>query len=432
MSNFEESYRIKSMSVDEVLGTIRDGDRIFTGLYNTEPKAIMKRMHEIAGRVKDVDLWMTNDMGDYPIISMEGTEGSVNLRSGFIGRNFRKAAAFKHIDYIPNDLHRTIELINSFRPITVYIGTAAPMNEEGYLSLGPSAQLEVDALRSADRVILEVNRNNPFTYGDTLVHIDEVTAVVESDEPNYTMPEIGYSKEDEIIGGYVASLIKDGDCIQLGLGGTPTAIGKALTGKHDLGAHTELFGDTMMELAKQGVLNNSKKNINTGKVSTAFCWGSEELYEFIDHNEDVEIRSSSYINDPFVIAQNDNMVSINAAIGVDLTGQICSETIGTKQYSGSGGAMDFAYGALHSKGGRGIIALHSSAKGGQISKISAMLSPGSAVTIPRSLVDHVVTEYGIARLRGRSLSERAKELIAVAHPNFREELTVQAKEIGLL
>ncbi|MBQ0079299.1 MAG: acetyl-CoA hydrolase/transferase family protein [Eubacterium sp.] len=430
--NYQEQYASKLLTVDECLASIKSGDQIFTGLYNVEPKLILSRIHEIVGKVEDVNLWLTNEMQAYPVIGMKEAEGSVNIRSAFLGKVLRKTQTEKQIDFVPNDLHNTIRIINSNKPLTIFMGTCAPMNEDGYFSLGTSCQLEADAIKTADRVILEVNPNSPFTYGDTLVHIDQVDAVVESNEPNLTMPAISASPEDEIIGEYCASIINDGDCIQMGLGGTSTVIGMKLMDKHDLGVHTEIFSDTMLELMKKGAINNSKKTINTGKVTTAFCWGSQELYDFIDHNEEIQFRSSSYVNDPFVIAQNDNLVSINTALQVDLTGQICSESMGSKQFSGAGGALDFAYGAFHSKGGRGIIALNSTAKKGTLSKITPQLTPGAAVTIPRNTADYVITEYGIAHLKGCSLRERALKLIAISHPDFREELTHQAKALGLI
>jgi acyl-CoA hydrolase len=251
-------------------------------------------------------------------------------------------------------------------------------------------------------------------------------------ETSYPVSEETPPRSNEVsrrIAAHVASLIRDGDCIQLGIGGIPNAVGKLLLEKNDLGIHTEMLTSTMGELIRAGVVTNRRKTINPGKAIGAFAWGDRALYELLADNPAVEFRRAAYTNDPFVIAQNDNMVSVNTALEIDLTGQICSESIGSRQYTGTGGASDFAYGAYHSRGGRGIIALPSTADDGRISRIAARLTPGAVVSISRNLTDYVVTEFGVARLRDRTVYQRVHDLIEIAHPDFRQELRDQAKAL---
>lgn len=431
MDYFAE-YNEKKRTVEECLETIKSGDRIFSGFYGGEPRSILRKLHTIADRVEGVELWKATDMEDYPVLTDPAMEGHIDFCSIFIGSTGRKVYGTRHIDYLPNDLHLLMPLRNQHRPCNIYMTTVSPMDEDGFFTLGCWAQTEMDAMEAADTVIVEVNSTAPRTFGETKIHIDQVDLLVESDVQIFEKELPSFTEVEESIGQYVASLIKDGDCIQLGIGGTSNVVARELKSKKDLGIHSEMFTDSMMELMKLGVINNSKKTINTGKTTVSFAWGSKELYEFIDGNEDIEFHRSTYVNDPFVIAQNDNMVSINTTLQVDLYGQVCSESIGNRLYSGTGGAFDFAYGALHSKGGRGIVAVPSTAKGGSISRISPMLTEGAFVSITRNVVDNIVTEYGIAPMRGRSNSERARNLIAVAHPDFREELKAQAKHLGIL
>ena len=254
-------------------------------------------------------------------------------------------------------------------------------------------------------------------------------------EYNHDLPVLPPVQLDEVsktIGGLIAERIPDGACLQLGIGAIPDATGMALKAKHDLGIHTEMFTDSMVELIECGAVNNSKKQIHRGKTVTTFAFGSQRIYDYIDDNPAVEILPVEYVNDPDVICQNDNMISINAAVEVDLFGQVCAESVGTKHMSGSGGQIDYVRGACQSRGGKSFIAFTSTAKGGTISKIKPILTPGAVVTTSKNDVDYIVTEYGVAHLRGRSLGERARQLIAIAHPDFRDELTFEAKKRGIM
>ena len=287
-------------------------------------------------------------------------------------------------------------------------------------------------IEKAKRVFVEVNRHQPRAVCGTQLHVSQVDAIVEHD---VELPVLPAPKLDELsltIGGYIAEQIPDGACIQLGIGAIPDATGMALKAKHDLGIHTEMFTDSMVELIECGAVNNSKKQIHVGQSVTTFAFGSKRMYDFIDDNPGIAILPVDYVNDPAVICQNDNMISINAALEVDLWGQVCAESVGTKHMSGTGGQVDYVRGACQSKGGKSFIAFSSTAKGGTISKVKPILTPGAVVTTSKNDVDYIVTEYGVAHLRGESLASRARQLIAIAHPDFRDELRFEAKKRGIL
>jgi acyl-CoA hydrolase len=307
------------------------------------------------------------------------------------------------------------------------------MNEvSGFMSLGLSNVYEMDILEKADYTVLEVNDKVPWTHGETQVHISQADVVTES---SWAIPDLSVVEpaQTEIqIAQYIADLVRDGSTVQIGIGGIPNAVAKLLKNKKDLGVHTEMFTESMIELFENGIINNSKKSLWRGKFVCAFALGSQNMYRWIDNNPGVWIMRGSYVNDPFVIAKNDNMVSINTAIAVDLTGQVCSESLGVKQFSGSGGQLDTHRGAVKSKDGKGIIALRATAKKGTLSTIVPMHSPGSVVTVPRHDVDYVVTEFGVAHLRGKSVAQRVKALVNIAHPDFREQLLKQSYDLGYL
>lgn len=429
--NVKNEYEEKKITVEECLDKIHSKDKIFVGFYGGEPRTILREIHKIADRVWDVEIWKATDMEDFPVFMMPEMKDHIEMRSIFYGKTARNMQDAKMIDYFPNDLHNCMQLKNEQDPCNIFMVTVAPMDAEGYFTLGSWVQIERDALEAADTVIVEVNPNAPRTFGDTAIHISEIDYLIETDAALPVLPPPTFTEVEERIGENVAELIRDGDCIQLGIGGTSNVVAKKLVDKKDLGIHSEMFTDSMMELMQLGVINNSKKNINTGLAVASFAWGSPQLYQFLDHNSDIIFKRSSYVNNPFVIAQNHNMVSINTTLQVDLTGQICSESIGPRQYSGTGGAFDFAYGALHAQGGRGIVAVPSTAKQGTVSRISPMLTEGAMVSITRNVADHIVTEYGVARMRGRTIRQRAKNLIAIAHPDFREELKKKAEYLLL-
>ena len=313
----------------------------------------------------------------------------------------------------------------------VFWGAVTPMQEKsGYFNLGISNVYEHDVIEMADMVVLEVNPHVPHMHGETQVHINQVDLITEYENPLPTIPIPQPSEVEEQIAGHIAGLVNDGACLQIGIGGIPNAVAKLLKTKNDLGIHTEMFTESMIELFNEGVITNLKKNFWPGKIVCTFAMGSQDMYDWIDDNPGVLVLKGRYVNDPYVIAQNDNMVSINTAISVDMTGQVCSESLGSVQYSGTGGQLDTHRGAIMSKGGTGIIALRSTAKKGTVSTITPALAQGSIISVPRHDIDTVVTEYGVAKLRGRTVSARANALINIAHPDFREELRAEARKLG--
>jgi acyl-CoA hydrolase len=306
------------------------------------------------------------------------------------------------------------------------------MDKHGYFSLANSASYSPAMIDKAKRIFVEVNVNQPRAVCGPQLHISQIDAIVENNIELPVLPPVVLDDVSITIGNLIAEQIPDGACIQLGIGAIPDATGMALKSKHDLGIHTEMFTDSMVELIECGAVNNSRKQIHKGKSITTFAYGSKRIYDYIDDNPAIELLPVDYVNDPNVICQNDNMISINAALEVDLWGQVCAESVGTKHMSGSGGQIDYVRGACQSKGGKSFIAFTSTAKGGTISKVKPILTPGAVCTTSKNDVDYIVTEYGLAHLRGKSLGERAKALIAIAHPDFRDELTFEAKKRGIL
>ena len=312
-------------------------------------------------------------------------------------------------------------------------------DKHGYVSLSLSNTYEMRMIEKADLVILEINPNMPYTLGDVQLHVRDIDYMIKVDYQPPVMPDAPFSEKDAVIGKYIADMVPDGSCIQLGIGGIPNAVAEALKTKNDLGVHTEMLTTGMMKLAKMGVITGKYKQINKGKMVAAFAMGEPELYEFMDYNPSIAIMDGAWVNDPYVIAQNDNQVSINTTIEVDLTGQCASESLGSRQFSGTGGQADTAIGAQMSKNGKSIIALYSTAmvkdKDGnrhEVSKIVPQLMAGATVSLSRNDVDRVVTEYGVAELRGTDIRERVERLIAIAHPKFREELHDDAVRVGIL
>lgn len=427
--NYQEIYQSKLGTLEGALELIRSGDVIGTPIYGNEPSQFLRNLHTIAPRVENVSLWTMLMSDNYQVMTDNSLAGRINIYTYFYNNNCRDGHASRRFQYVPADLHRVDETIATAKKANVFVAAVSPMDEHGNVYLSFDMQAGVQLFRTAERVIFEINSNIPRVFGETALPIERADYIYEVNSPLSTAPVPVASPTELKIAENVVSLIKDGDCIQLGIGGMPNAVGEALMDKKDLGIHTEMITSSMGKLLTAGVVNNSRKNFNRGKTVGAFAWGDQNLYDYMAENPSVMLRQVAWVNNPANIARNDNMVSVNTAIQVDLTGQICSESMGVRQYSGSGGALDFAYGAMHSKGGRGIIALASTAKNGTVSKIQPILSPGAAVTIPRNSADFIVTEYGIAPLRGRSLRQRVENLIAVAHPDFRAELRKQADEL---
>jgi acetyl-CoA hydrolase len=351
----------------------------------------------------------------------------------FISHNTRKAVQEGRADFTPVLLSEFPLLFkNKVLPVNVAFVHLSPPDQHGYCSFGVEVGLSKSPAESADIIIAEVNEQMPRTLGDSFIHVSAIDAIVPVDYPLPELP-MGAGKATETvqkIAGYIAELIPDGATMQMGIGAIPDAVLNHLFDKKDLGIHTELFSDGVIDLVEAGVLTNARKTIHPGKIVAGFILGTEKLYQWVHNNPLIEFLRTEYVNDPFVIARNERMVAINSAIEVDLTGQICADSIGTKLYSGVGGQLDFIYGASRSRGGIPIIALPSKAK--DISRIVPTLKKGAGVITTRSHVHYVVTEYGVAELYGKTIQQRAKELIRIAHPEFRDQLTRDAKELHYL
>ncbi|KYZ76460.1 acetyl-CoA hydrolase [Anaerosporomusa subterranea] len=412
--------------MDEALALIKSGDEIVAGFCGGEPMAILKQLHTIKDRVTDVTVWYSLGMGKYEFFTNPELKLHFTTNSWFHGFGAREAHSLGTVSFQPGHLHNAFTRKIEVKPPNVFIGTVTPMDQHGYVKTSLSVLYEKTFVEHADLVIMEVNPHLPNVGGDTELPIDLVDYFVEVDRPIPVLPTAEVQELDKIIGGYVASLVNDGDTIQLGIGGIPNAVALAFMDKKDLGVHTEMITSSMAALAEAGVITGSKKSLHRGKMIGTFALGNQKLYDFLDGNPSVQLLRGNYVNNPFVIAKNDNMVSINTALQVDLSGQVCSESIGLRTYSGSGGQNDTAEGAIHAKNGRSIIALYSTAKNGTISAIQPWLTPGAAVTLSRNNIDYIVTEYGIAPMKARTIKQRVENLIAIAHPDFRSELREMA------
>lgn len=429
--DFQQQYQKKKGTLDGALSLVHSNDTIIAAMYGCEPVHFLGKLHTIADHVENVMLWSMMVMGHYPVKYDTSLKGKIDIISYFYNDACRKGHDSGRYTMVPLNLHSVAETIIETKRPTIFVAAVSPMAEDGTFSVSFDLQQTQECIDAADIVIFEVNRNIPRVFGECAVSIDRVDYLYEADTPLPISQAPETTEIDRMIAENVASLINDGDCIQLGIGGMPNTVGELLMSKKDLGIHTEMITRSMGKLIDAGVVTNARKTINTGVTIGAFAYGDESLYRNMKENPRLQMRRARYVNDPFVIAQNDNMVSVNTAIEIDLTGQVSSESIGPRQFTGTGGATDFAYGAFHSKGGRGIIALPSTAKNGTVSKICPMLTPGAIVTISRNLTDYIVTEYGIARMRNRTVRQRVENLIAVAHPDFRTELRKQADKMML-
>ncbi len=428
----ERIYDSKFISMDDALAKIKTGDVIAVAAYGNEPVEFLRRLHEIRDRgVRDVTLWIANPQEEYPFLTLDGMEDVVSILSIFYGPGLRKLHSTGRVSFVPNNLHSCSDAILETKRPNVFVGAVTPMDRFGFVCMSTSQQFELEMLDTCETVILEINPRLPYTAGTTRISAEKIDYFVDGERAVSNSPIYPRTPVQEAIAEYAAEMIHDGDCIQLGIGGMPDAVAERLTDRHDLGIYTEMLGTAMGKLMACGAVNNSKKKFHRNRSVAAFTWGTQELYDYVSDNPMIDLLPVKYVNDPFNIAQNENMVSVNTALEIDLTGQVCSETLMGKQYSGTGGACDFAYGAFHAPNGRGIIALQSTAKGGTISRIVPTLYPGSVVSIPRNIVDMVVTEYGVAHLRGKSVRQRVQELIAVAHPDFRAELRKRANELQI-
>ncbi len=431
MTRQQIEYKEKLVTVEEALDSLKDGDIIGTSQCANEPTVFFDAMDRLKGQGKKFRMFAPMCFQPHGFMTDPEFKDVFDTDITFLMGPTRKGREMGLFSYYPGDLHNGAGRWIESNGCTVFIAAATPMDKHGYFMIPLCLIHERAFLEAADRVILQVNPNLPRIYGDTEVHIRDVDMIVEAATPLPILPQSAPTELEQAIGGYVASLVNDGDCIQLGIGGIPDAAAMALMNKHDLGVHSEMITNSMGDLLEAGVINGKKKNFMQGKMVGTFAYGTQKLYDMLDENPSMMMLRGETVNDPQVVSKNDNFVSINACLALDLTGQVCSETIGSRQYSGSGGQADMAVGAAHAKNGRNIIATASTKKGGTVSTISAQLEPGSVVTLGRNQLDYVVTEYGIAPLRGRSIRQRVENLIAVAHPDFRAQLREDAKRLML-
>lgn len=431
--DYKEEYKKKLCDIDTILSKIKSNGSIVVGMAASQPVSFLSNLHKVKDKVENVDVISCLLLKDYEFLLYADKENApFTLESWYLGNPDRPLYKQSKASFIPNNLHAAANDKLQAKHINVFVASATPMDKHGYFSLSLCLVYEKEMIENADIVILEVNSNYPKTYGDTLVHINDVDYVFESNEPLLEVPSIEATEVERKIGENVSELIEDGSTLQIGIGGIPNAIIQFIDNRKELGIHTEMITEGMVDLIEKGIVTNSRKTLFKGKTLGSFVMGTKRLYDFVNENVSIEIRRGSYVNDPYIVAQNEKMISINTCLQVDLSGQVCSESFGYQQYTGTGGQLDMHRGATMSKGGKGIIAMRSTVKNDTISTIMPTLSLGSYVTIPRQDVDYIVTEYGIAHLRGKNSRERALALINIAHPNFRDFLRSEAEKMNLI
>jgi 4-hydroxybutyrate CoA-transferase len=427
-----DDYKKKLVSAEETVSVVKSGDRVYISGNAATPYVLMKALAARKDELTDIELVHVLLLGDDPL-SKPDMEGHFRHNSLFVGPGDRKAINEGRADYVPIFLHQIPSLFTSGQmSLDVAVLHVSPPDEHGFMSLGVEVLASKAAAETAKVVIAQVNDRMPRVLGDSFLHVSRFHKVVEISEPLLQLEKSPFSDVERMIGKYIAELIEDGSTLQLGIGGIPDAVLAALSGRKDLGIHTEMVSDGVMEAIENGIITGAKKNFHPYKVVITFALGSDRLYAFIDNNPVIEAHPTDYVNHPFNIARNDNMIAINSAIEVDITGQVCSDSIGTFIYSGFGGQVDFIRGAAHSKGGKPIIALPSTAKDGEMTRIVPFLKKGAGVVTTRADVRAIVTEYGVAHLWGKNLDERTKALINIAHPKFRPDLIREAKARNLL
>ena len=421
--NWKTYYQEHLTTAEGAVKKIKSGDRVVVAHACGEPSHLLEAMVANADAYRNVEIVNMVAMGKGEYCKPEYAD---NFRHNafFVGGSTRDAIAEGRGDFTPSFFFEIPRQFSTTMPVDVAMVMVTPPDENGMCSLGVSVDYTLEAVKQAKLVIAQVNPQMPWTGPHSLVSVDELDCIVEYEAPLIELapPKIG--EVEKAIGEHCASLVPDGATLQLGIGAIPDAVLLFLKGKKDLGIHSEMFSDGVVELAEAGVITNAQKTLNPGKFVVAFLMGTRRLYDFVDHNPDVELRPVDYVNNPFIIAQNDNLISINSCVQVDLMGQVASETIGPRQISGVGGQVDFVRGASASKGGVSIMAMPSTVKG-KVSKIVPLLDEGAAVTTSRNDIDYVVTEYGVAALKGRTLRQRARALIEIAHPDFRDGLKAE-------
>lgn len=427
-------YNSKIVTPDEAAKAIKSGDNIVVQPGCAAPMELIRAMVKRKDELEDVNIYHILIVGDLPYVQ-PGMEKHFKHKAFFMGGNTRKAINEGRAEFIPIFLSEvTLLFKQGLLNADVALINVSPPDEHGFCSYGIDVGNIKTPAEKAKTVIAQINTEMPRGLGNSFIHVNKIDYIVEHSEPLMELPQIDpNASQEELdvynkIGSYVAEMIEDGSTLQMGIGAIPDAVMSYLKDKNDLGIHTEMFSDGLIDLVEMGIVNGEKKTLHPGKIIAGFVLGTKRSYNFIDNNPVFEFHPQEYVNDPFIIAQNNKMVAINSAIEIDLTGQVCSDSIGTKFYSGIGGQVDFIRGASKSEGGKPIIALPSAAKGGQISRIVPTLKPGAGVVTSRGDVHYVVTEYGVANLHGKTVQERAKALIELAHPDFRDELKSYAKE----
>jgi acetyl-CoA hydrolase len=427
-------YQSRITTAEDAVKVVQSGMRIFLTGNVSVPQKVLAALVDAAPNLKDVEICQALTIGSADYVN-PGMEEHLRVNTLFISHNVRKAVQEGRADFTPVLLSEFPLLFKrGVLPLDVAIIHVSPPDEHGFCSLGVEVGLTKSPAESARILIAEVNQQMPRTLGDSFIHVSRLHHII---PVNYPIPEMAMSEEGNVevvekIAGFIADLIPDGATMQLGIGAIPDAVLKYLRSKRDLGVHSELFSDGVIELVNEGVLTNARKTLHPGKIIAGFMLGTRNLYHWADDNPLIEFHRTEYVNDPFVIAQNERMVAINSAIEVDLTGQVCADSIGPKLYSGVGGQLDFIYGASRSKGGVPIIALPSTTvlrDGTPVTRIAAMLKLGAGVVTSRNHVRYVVTEYGVADLYGKTIRQRARQLINISHPDFRPDLEKQAKEL---
>ena len=425
-------YLQKRTSAADAVRHVHNGDTIIVSTGVGEPPTLLTELSTQRHSFQNVKVAQILALRKYAYFDPE-TVANVRHVALFYGPASRAGGQAGWVDFTPNYFSEIPAQIERGQiPAEVVFSMASPMDAHGYFSLSLGADYTMAAVAKARAVLLEVNPNVPFAYGNCLVHVSQVTALVESSDPvlEVGLPTIG--PVQAAIGKQVADLVEDGSTLQIGYGGIPDAVVMQLTDKHDLGIHSEMIGDGILTLVESGTVTNRRKNYLPGKMIATFALGSAKLYRFMDRNPMLEMHPVNFTNDPMLAGQNDKLVAINATLQIDLLGQCGSESLGHSPFSGTGGQSDFVRAANRSRGGKAFIVLPSTAKDDTISRIAPVLSPGTHVSTSKNDINYVVTEYGVAQLRGKSAGQRARELIGIAHPNFRAELTAQAKHMKLL
>lgn len=418
---------MRTVDAAEAVAVVRSGDRVFIHSVAAAPQAVITALAARAPALRGVEVVQLHTEGPAPYAAPE-LAASFRVNALFVGKNVRDAVARGQGDYVPIFLSEVPALFRSrAMPLDVALISVSPPDRHGYCTLGPSVDATRAAVQSARTVVAQVNANLPRTHGDALVHVDDIDLAVWQDDPVPEVRQANLTGLERTIGNYVASLVEDGATLQLGIGAIPEAVLAALADHEDLGVHTEMFSDGVVELVRRGVITGARKRNHPGKVVASFVMGTRDLYDFVDDNPSVLLLDVAYTNDTAVIRRNPAVTAINSALEIDLTGQVCADSLGTHQYSGVGGQMDFIRGASLSERGKPIIAMPSATSRGE-SRIVPFLKPGAGVVTTRAHVNYVVTEHGVASLYGKNLRQRARALIGIAHPSQREALERAAWE----